>query len=1136
MLERQRTLDGDVTEENQDDQERSGTSDSATQCQSGAPSAGQSKSTTDSNDVVPSGGQGGGGGGGGQRGGGEAKPEDGAASPQLVPSLSLNTDLSSNADSEQAMHHTQSSPAFSLPSSCPSSLRPSGFGFERSDSKTLTAGLDPVKETKEENGETTNPLRKMVKAYTSSNMLDTLSPLASPTGRRSSQGKRLSISTFRDPTSARAVEAKKESANGFHLRQTSTTELSTEGLLEAVDARLRALEDVPRSLATITDTLSRVLQSLQEMTGGSVGTPERRISFLDGVVPRAARVGSIPQPQAPRKSICSSEISNGGGRPSLAELNEGKAPRSPTNAESRQATNEVAGGLEEAMVGDAPRVGGVLTRRTSVTSNSAAALLRIPMHSSVGSRRPSMFSNHSAQHHAALALDVARSVTSLGGLAGMNGVGQSMANLSRRPSVDTHMSGTHSQIDLQEQLSNNFAFNTTLMNHREMTPSVCSDGSISPMSSPKRPPVHRTVMKSHTQDSLAEGMPPSPTFLKAQRTPFETDEECETPRSRDSDPAAWGGPGEAMRSQISAASDLHPRPVSKSFTDVMKGLDDASRPSGNRLTLREGSGTDCRQAAIARSLTRVLEDDEGKGRSTSTCCIIEPQSPVRLVWDVIVIAVVLFSGITIPLGLGYLGNSAFTDGLTGAIFLVADIVWPIDVILNFRTGLIINGRKIMDPRRIAREYARRSLTIDLLAAWPLMLTPEEGVLGFVLRSLKLLRVVRLNNLFERLELEFRDRQFGPLKLGLFVVYSTHILSCTWQLAQQSDPHDRGSGMTWLDDYLRDLYMVLMTMTTVGYGDIQVIGFGSRVFAIIMMLVSPIFFGTIVSMLTHVTKTMFSNEADAAVHDAMRFMIRRQVPAEIRRRVEENLRHHLDQENNMSISPELLSKLSPAVQRELTLELLRSTVLQFPLFRDANHTFVAELAQAHSTVGCVAGDIIVEEGQLERELVFVLQGRLLVQLTSRSERKWLQCGSVFSECQQQDLGLLEQVEIESRAWFGEACLFDEGLIRAETAIALGSVELAVLDMAEYHRIVKKYPRVLERHEFIKEALTDGRLSLSELAYKVNNTQLERHNSGLKMLSAWKDLFGGLSPRRNEVREVESDLSDPGSPRFDSLVAA
>merc|ERR1719487_1198945 len=153
---------------------------------------------------------------------------------------------------------------------------------------------------------------------------------------------------------------------------------------------------------------------------------------------------------------------------------------------------------------------------------------------------------------------------------------------------------------------------------------------------------------------------------------------------------------------------------------------------------------------------------------------------------------------------------------------------------------------------------------------------------------------------------------------------------------------------------------MMTMSGVGYGDIHAQGKAQRIYAIFSMLIAPIVFAAVITLLSHVSEGLFNDKVAAQVAQASQFMKRRGVGPELQRRVQDNLRRNALQERQMTIAPDLLAQLSPAVQRELLSELLHSTVLQFPLFKGASHALLGEIAQAHSWAHCLPGDIVVEE--------------------------------------------------------------------------------------------------------------------------------------------------------------------------------
>eukprot|EP00927_Polykrikos_kofoidii_P001427 TRINITY_DN10537_c0_g1_i11.p1 TRINITY_DN10537_c0_g1~~TRINITY_DN10537_c0_g1_i11.p1 ORF type:complete len:935 (-),score=175.34 TRINITY_DN10537_c0_g1_i11:75-2879(-) len=493
------------------------------------------------------------------------------------------------------------------------------------------------------------------------------------------------------------------------------------------------------------------------------------------------------------------------------------------------------------------------------------------------------------------------------------------------------------------------------------------------------------------------------------------------------------------------------------------------------LTLGNGEG-----------LAKLAASWEPRHYQATSRCILSPTGKLRLAWDIIIIMAIICTGFAVPVQLVY-NTDYISQTVLGTLLGMADVLWVLNIILNFRTAYIETGRLVRDPWLIGRRYARGWLPMDLIVAWPLALGVSGGPVVVILWTIKLSRHFRLQSLFSNLQKRCDSFLVLPLRVAVSLYLVMHTMSCIWRALQRADDIEYEENAIWFLDYISDMYWVIMTITTVGYGDIVPKGIVSRAFAIFVMLYAPVVSGTIVSALTHATKGLFDDNVEGRVSEATRFMNSRHVPIEVQRRVEHSLRDHLQEEKGIGVG--LMSVLSPAVQRDLSMALLGNTILQFPLFIGAPRSFVAELAQAHTCVRCLPNDLIAEEGQIMEAIVFLLSGRVVALYPDPSEGKDLQDSvpeHTAVEASEADTPVRPQEEriitVEAGGWFGEGCLFNPSSVHAATVTAAAETELAVLPAVEYHRIVKRYPRLQERHEALEKALLEKQVSVSQLAFR------------------------------------------------------
>jgi hypothetical protein len=101
--------------------------------------------------------------------------------------------------------------------------------------------------------------------------------------------------------------------------------------------------------------------------------------------------------------------------------------------------------------------------------------------------------------------------------------------------------------------------------------------------------------------------------------------------------------------------------------------------------------------------------------------ILRHDSKFKTYWDLFIILLVIYNCLTIPLGVAFQKMEFLENNIGIKIFENAiDILFLADILINFRTSYIsdTSGLEIVDGKRIALNYLKGRLIVDILATIP----------------------------------------------------------------------------------------------------------------------------------------------------------------------------------------------------------------------------------------------------------------------------------------------------------------------------------------------------------------------------------------------------------------------------------
>lgn len=515
-----------------------------------------------------------------------------------------------------------------------------------------------------------------------------------------------------------------------------------------------------------------------------------------------------------------------------------------------------------------------------------------------------------------------------------------------------------------------------------------------------------------------------------------------------------------------------------------------------------------------RSIRDVVEMRE-KERKRMARMLIDPRTSSFVNrWDVVTALALLFTATFTPFEISFLGTAGLKSF---RFFLnrVIDAIFTFDLCLNFfvmfpqQKSVVESVYWVDDLKIIMLNYLKGWFTIDLISILPFWILDYTSGCASDMQSTNLLRLVRLMRCIKMIRLVRASRivkrwqtkipmshaTLSMTKCLVAITFFGHWFACVWTL--QTSLFARSRLDTWLHQssqqwcrptpnfdesappegcedveldpeavyidngicdhpgeiYVASMYLAIVTITSVGYGDITATNVSETIVLTILMMCSALMWGLVIGTFSGIFSTMNPSEtAFRNVMDELNYFMRNYgFQPDMQRRV----REYFYQSRHLQLAKShtaLLEMMSPKLQGEVTLLCNEKWIRNVWFFKGCEEDFLIQVALSMTPAVYVPDETVPPGNLYVLHSGMVLYGGRVV----ASGESW------------GDDMLITRIDLQSRF----------------SALALGYTNVFKISCSNLRRIAAPFPKVIKQLRFSAARLALRREFISLAKARVN----------------------------------------------------
>ncbi|CAD8107182.1 unnamed protein product [Paramecium primaurelia] len=448
--------------------------------------------------------------------------------------------------------------------------------------------------------------------------------------------------------------------------------------------------------------------------------------------------------------------------------------------------------------------------------------------------------------------------------------------------------------------------------------------------------------------------------------------------------------------------------------------------------------------------------------------IIQPESLFKMYWDFFTSIFRILLLILVPLEIAFKPEILFNNliYITYVILFILQLDFLIRInTLTYKNGYAIKDKWDLVVHQLKKEFLTdfsTSLILIIFMIIPDMNTNANLFLLIILGQHKYVYETFAKS--DQISYLTRPQRgvFGLLKFILTLLYILHLFSCIWFYFSSIRVEDSWirfneiENKDWEEQYLQALYFAVVTMLTIGYGDMVPKNAIEKIVTMVFVLGACLWVSYSVNFIGSIIDDITQNqvERNRRMRVINKYMNQRKIPYSLQHQVKEYLtfRWKEDDEVDLEMEQTLLEQLSDELKEELDKQAHKVFIQKSEFLQKY---FSEELRNA--LFKSIKRKIVPPQNTFstdfsnEQHLCFVEQGYIVYQHPERKQRSKM--NAVINQGQ-----------------FFCVKDFITNNPQVDHFKAIGYVSLLILSKSDFMETLKDYPQDFQKYCQLKEAIT------------------------------------------------------------------